>query len=78
MKELKGTKIVSARPHYENIYISVKKSDGKYEGYFISSDDLVTILNEFDFRIEKKRTRSWLSVDINEWRVEKFDEPRTY
>lgn len=78
MATLKGTRISSVTPHYENIYISVKKSNGKYEGYFISSEDLVTILSEFDFNIEKKRTRSWVHVDINEWRIEKFNEPRTY
>ena len=74
MKQLKGTSIESVRPHYEHIYIST----GKGEGYFITSDDLVTILSEFDFNVEKKRTRSWLSVDISQWRVEKFNEPRTY
>jgi hypothetical protein len=78
MKQLKGTRIESVRPHYENITISVKNSNGKYESYFITSDDLVTILSEFDFNVEKKRTRTWLSVDINDWRIEKFNEPRTY
>jgi hypothetical protein len=78
MKQLKGTRIESVRPHYENICISVKNSSGKYESYFITSDDLVTILSEFDFNVEKKRTRTWLSVNIDEWRIEKFNEPRTY
>ena len=78
MKKLNGQKIESVRPHYENITISVKNSSGKYESYFISSDDLVTILSEFDFNVEKKRTRTWLSVNIDEWRIEKFDQPRTY
>ena len=74
MKQLKGTEIVSVTPHYENIYVGVAKG----EGYFISSQELVRILSEFDFDVEKKRTRSWLTIEINEWKIEKFDEPRTY
>ena len=73
-QKLKGTKIVSVTPHYEHIYVSV----GKGEGYFITSDELAVILNEFDFYVEKKRTRSWLHIEIDEWKVERFDEPRTY
>jgi hypothetical protein len=72
--KLKGTKIVSVTPHYENIYISV----GNGKGYFITSEELVKVLSEFDFYVEPKRTRSWLHIEIDEWKVERFDEPRTY
>jgi len=74
MKQLKGTRITGVRPHYENIYVSVDKG----EGFFITSEELTRVLSEFDFDIEKKRTRSWLTIEINEWRIEKFNEPRTY
>jgi len=71
--QLLGTQIVRANPYYENIYVST----GNNEGFFLSIEELTKILSEFDFNIEKKKTRKWLSVDLNEWRVEKFNEPRS-
>lgn len=65
--------IESVHPHYENIVVN---TDGK--SYFISSEVLVKILSEFDFKTEKKKTRTWLDIDIEDWRIERFDEPRNY
>jgi len=73
MKEVKGTQIQAVHPYYEHIWISTEPG----KGFFISSEDLVTILSEFDFLVEKKRTRSWGHVNIDDWTVEKKDEPRS-
>jgi len=74
MDILKGTEIVGASPYYENIYVSTANG----EGFFITPKELRIILSEFDFIIEKKKTRKWGHVNIDDWRVERFDEPRTY
>jgi hypothetical protein len=73
MKNLSGQEITSVNPHYEHICVH---ADGKT--FFITSKQLVTILSEFEFQVEKKRTRSWLHLDIEYWRIEEFDKPRTY
>jgi hypothetical protein len=73
MDELKGTEITAIRPHYEHIVVHTDKTT-----YFISSEELVAILSEFDFIREKKRTRTWLRLVLGDWRVEKFKQPRTY
>jgi len=75
METIKGTKIVCVHPHYEHIYVNT--GDSK-TGFFISSEDLVAILAEFDFAVDKKRTRRWGKVNLDDWRIERFDEPRTY
>jgi len=75
METIEGTKITAVTTHYEHIYVS---SDKPGEGFFISSKDLVAILSEFDFEVEKKIKRRWGKVDIEKYRVERFDQPRTY
>ena len=75
METIEGTKIASVTPHYEHIYVSTGVPD---EGFFISSKDLVTVLSEFDFEVGKKVKRRWGKVDIEKYRVERFDQPRTY
>ena len=75
METIKGTRITAVTPHYEHIYVSVDKPG---EGFFISSKDLVTILSEFDFRVGKKIKRRWGKVEIEKYRVEEFDNPRTF
>jgi hypothetical protein len=77
METIQGTQITGVRPHYEHIFVHTNP-DKPSEGFFISSEDLVVILSEFDFKVGKKRTRRWGKVDIDEWRVERFDQPRTY
>jgi hypothetical protein len=74
MAKLIGTKIISVQPHYEHIYVSV----GNGKGFFIESSELVKLMSEVDYEIEPKRTRSWLHFHPDEWRIERFDEPRTY
>lgn len=80
METIKGTEIISVTPHYEHIRITVAPdAQGNYtRSFFISSEDLVAILSEFDFNVGKKRTRRWGKVDVKEYRVERFDEPRTF
>jgi len=75
METIQGTKITSVNPHYEQIYVH---TDTQGQGFFISSQDLVAILAEFDFTVGKKRTRRWGKVNLDDYRVERFDEPRTY
>ena len=72
---INGTRISAVTPSYEHIYISVDKPG---EGFYISSQDLVAILSEFDFEVGKKIKRRWGKVDIEKYRVERFDQPRTY
>ena len=80
MENLSGMQIISVRPHYENIVVTFEDPNSKngWKTTYITSEQLVVILSEFDFNAEKKRTRTWLNLDINDWRVERFDEPRTY
>ena len=80
MENLSGMKIISVRPHYENIVVTFEDPNSKYgwKTTYITSQQLVVILSEFDFTAETKRTRTWLNLDINDWRVERFDEPRSY
>jgi hypothetical protein len=75
METIEGTKITGVHPHYEQIYVH---TDVSGQGFFISSEDLVAILAEFDFAVGKKRTRRWGKVNLDDYRVERFDEPRTY
>lgn len=75
---LEGTEIHGVNVHYEQLFISVKNDDGSYDQYFMTFQELLVILNEFDFKVEKKRTREWLHIDIDDWRVERFDQPRSY
>jgi len=74
IKEVQGTQIQSVSQHYENL--GIRLADGSY--VYMTYAQLLVILNEFDFQAEKKRTRTWLTLDIDDWRVERFDEPRTY
>lgn len=76
--KLSGQEINSVTPHYEHIYVSTGNEKDGFKGYFITSETLVKILSEFDFNAETKRTRTWLDINIDEWRIERFDEPRTY
>jgi len=78
--DLSGMKILSVRPHYEHIIVTFEdpNDENGWKTTFITSEQLVTILSEFDFVGAKKRTRTWLNLEIDDWRVEKFDEPRTY
>ena len=80
MENLSGMQIISVRPHYENIVVTFEDPNDKngWKTTYITSEQLVVILSEFDFNAETKRTRTWLNLDINDWRVERFDEPRTY
>jgi len=73
-------KIISVRPHYENIVVTFEDPNSKYgwKTTYITSEQLVVILSEFDFIGETKRTRTWLNLEIDDYRVERFDEPRTY
>jgi hypothetical protein len=75
METIQGTKITAVQPHYEHIFVYTAKQG---EGFFISSEDLVAILSEFDFAVGKKKTRRWGKVNLDEYRVERFDQPRTY
>lgn len=75
METINGTRITAVTPHYENIYVSVDKPG---EGFYISSKDLVTILSEFDFQVGKKIKRRWGKVEIEKYRVEECDNPRTF
>jgi len=77
METIPGTEITSVHPHYEHIFVCVNPAKPS-EGFFISSEDLVVILSEFDFTVGKKRTRRWGKVNIDDWRVERFDQPRSY
>jgi hypothetical protein len=74
IKTVQGTQIQSVSQHYENL--GIRLANGEY--IYMTYAQLLVILNEFDFTAEKKRTRTWLTLDINDWRVERFDEPRTY
>jgi len=76
--KLSGMEINSVTPHYEHIIINTGNAKDGFKNYFITSAQLVIILSEFDFKAETKRTRTWLSLDIDDYRVERFDEPRTY
>ena len=80
MENLSGMKIISVRPHYENIVVTFEDPNSKYgwKTTYITSEQLVVILSEFDFIGETKRTRTWLNLEIDDYRVERQDEPRTY
>ena len=80
MENLSGMQIISVRPHYENIVVTFEDPNDKngWKTTYITSEQLVVILSEFDFIGEKKRTRTWLNLCIDDYRVERFDEPRTY
>ena len=69
-----GTEIVGVHNHYENL--GIRLSDDRY--VYMTYEQLLVILNEFDFELRKKRTRSWMEIQIDDWRVERFDEPRSY
>ncbi len=73
MDELSGQEITRVYTHYNNIVIAAGD-----KAFFISPEELIKILNEFEFKTETKRTRTWLHVDIDDWRIEKFNEPRTF
>jgi len=77
METIDGQQITSVHPHYEHIFVGVSSTKPS-EGFYISSQDLVVILSEFEFVVGKKRTRRWGKVEIDKWRVERFDQPRTY
>ena len=51
-----GKKITGASPYYENI--GIRLEDGSF--LFLSPTDLTTILSEFLFEVEEKKTRTWL------------------
>ena len=74
IKKVSGTEITGVHNHYENL--GIRLDDGSY--VYMTYKQLLVILNEFDFDLIKKRTRSWMQLDIDDWRVERFDEPRSY
>jgi len=80
MKILSGVEIVSVHPQYENVIISTGTGDvdSKIKIYYIDLKMLSVILSEFDFIVRKKRTRDWIEINIDDWRIERFDEPRSY
>ena len=53
-------------------------SDNNTRRFITTKEMLITILSEFDFTAIKKKTRTHLSINIDDWRVERFDEVRTY
>lgn len=61
-KEVKGINLVSLRIHYENITVS----DDKGNVYFISPQQLLVALSEFNFHAERKRTRFHLITCLSE------------
>lgn len=64
--KVSGTEIVSVHNHYENL--GIRLADDRY--VYMTYEQLLVILSEFDFDLTKKRTRSWMSLDIDDWRVE--------
>jgi hypothetical protein len=54
--QIDGKHIAGVGPHYEQI--GIRMSDGSF--YYMSYSDLHTVLNEFVFDLEKKRTRTWI------------------
>lgn len=59
MNELKGTDISTVYTEYENIIV-VGKDDNKY---YLDPKTLPTILKNIKFKVQKKRTRSWLCIE---------------
>ena len=54
--KLDGKDIKDVDIHYENLYISTVDGDH----YYFSLKDVLGIMNEFLFDVEKKKTRTWL------------------
>ena len=68
MEIIDGSKICEAFPEFnEHIKICVLNEDRKSDDdpirkiYYLTVNDLRKILNDFDFEVEKKRTRSWIT-----------------
>lgn len=72
MAKLKGTQITGVRTHFQ--HVKIKAGDKEY---FIAPEELVKVLSEFEFKAETKKTRTWVTIDIDKWKVEKQDEPRS-
>ena len=72
--ELSGQEITTVQTNYENVTVN----DAEGNQYYISPETLGIILNEFDFVKNKKKTRTWLEIDIEKWRVENFNQERAY
>jgi hypothetical protein len=70
MEQLNGTKIINVAQYFE--HITVNTADGSR--YFIDPKLLVVILSEFDYLVEKKRTRSYLHLDIDDYKIEKVED----
>jgi hypothetical protein len=71
-EELQGTEITSVYTSFEHVVVVAGD-----KAYYIQPEELIKVLSEFDFQAETKRTRTWLHVDIENYRVEKYDQPRT-
>ena len=63
-KKLNGVHILRSNPHFENILVT----DSEYNFYYISPLVMTKILSEFDFTINKKKTRNWLDINLDEKR----------
>ena len=74
--KVSGMEINSVRPSYEHIVISIGSLQDGFKNVYISSETLTTILSEFDFKAVLKRTRHWVEIDIEDYKVERHDEPR--
>jgi len=77
-KRIDGQSITSAYPHYENVRIVT--ADGTE--FFLTSDELTAIMNEFLFDVEKKKTRSWAThvepdVDLL-YEQEKYEQAESF
>ena len=59
MKILKGANITEIGVHYENLVICSKK--GKM--YFISEEELLKLVQKAEFKLEKKKTRTWATIN---------------
>ena len=54
--KVNGSNITSVNIYHENLYVSTE--DGRK--YFMKPQELLTMMNEFIFEAEFKRTRTWL------------------
>lgn len=56
--KISGLKIKSVHPHHETIVFT----DGD-NTYFVEEKELIKLFKKFDWKLEKKRTRTWATVD---------------
>lgn len=72
MEEFKGTSITNLYCLNDRI-ITI---DDNYKAYFIDPKQLITILNEFDFKTNLIGKKKWLAIDINNYKIEKLEEQK--